>query len=231
MAHLLNILNSQQYKRYCANDIFKFDRNSFCGIQTGSDNGLAPNKLQAIICEQRYQSFSTHIYPLYKSLGFGDLNHILKQWVKSFTIRQKRIYRMSTNPELMPQIIWTQHRCWLISFILLGTWFSEIWIRILWFSIKKKIMQLRLSSAKMAAILSRPQCVNTNLSCARVMAERLKRRPQQWVAKYVSEIMGTLGRSWHPSHKKSAHDWQRYCCQCTETSSHAHSKWHIEKIS
>ena len=46
----------------------------------------------------------------------------------------------------------------LITMILLGTYFSEILIGIQTFSFKK--MHLNMSSGKMAAILSRPQCVN-----------------------------------------------------------------------
>ena len=49
----------------------------------------------------------------------------------------------------------------LLSIGLLGTYFSEIWIRILWLSFKK--MQLKMLSANMADILSRGRWVNPKL--------------------------------------------------------------------
>ena len=55
-----------------------------------------------------------------------------------------------------PAITWTS--AGLLSIGLLGTNFSEIWIRILSFSLKK--MDLKLLSAKMAAILSSGRLVN-----------------------------------------------------------------------
>ena len=65
---------------------------------------------------------------------------------------------------LMPlrclHITWTNAA--LLSIGLLGTNFSEIWIRILSSSFKK--MHLKMSSAKMAAILFRGRCVNMRWS-------------------------------------------------------------------
>ena len=53
----------------------------------------------------------------------------------------------------------TRSKAGLLSVGLLETYFSEIWIIILSFSFKK--MQLKMSSAKMMAILSRVRWVNT----------------------------------------------------------------------
>ena len=59
------------------------------------------------------------------------------------------------SPGRCQAIIWTNARILLIG--PLGTNFSENLIEILAFSLKK--MRLKVSSAKLAAILSRPQCV------------------------------------------------------------------------
>ena len=61
---------------------------------------------------------------------------------------------------------WLLHHDGLLSIVLLGTYLSEIWIRIISFSLKK--MQLKMSSAKMVSILSRVRWVNIQLSIDRI---------------------------------------------------------------
>ena len=61
------------------------------------------------------------------------------------------------SPDWRQAIIWTNAGIFLIG--PLGTNFSEVLVEIITFSFKK--MYLKVSSAKMVSILSRPQCVNS----------------------------------------------------------------------
>ena len=104
---------------------------------------------------------SCHIFFLFKKC------FRLTHWGRVTHICVSKLIIIGSDNGLSPSrhqaIIWTNAGILLIG--LLGTNFSEILIEIYTFSFKR--MHLKMSSGKMVAILSRPQCVNL-VQCAMI---------------------------------------------------------------
>ena len=103
-----------------------------------------------------YESDSKYLFPKSRMSLTRWLTHwgrVMQIWVTDLTISGSD---NGLSPGRRQAIIRTNAGILLIR--PLGTKFSEILFKILIFSFKK--MRLKMSSAKKAAILSRPQCVN-----------------------------------------------------------------------
>ena len=119
--------------------------------------------MHCIYAQITYQGSTSSIAWWPRARKFFSQAQCLIHWGRVTHICVSNLTIIGSDNGLLPgrrqAIIWTNTGILLIG--PLRTNFSEISIEILTFSIKK--MRFKVSSAKMAAILSRPQCVKNKL--------------------------------------------------------------------
>ena len=119
--------------------------------------------MHCIYAQITYQGSTSSIAWWPRARKFFSPAQCLTHWGRVTHICVSNLTIIGSDNGLSPggrqAIIWTNTGIFLIG--PLGTNFSEISIEILTFSIKK--MRFKVLSAKMVAILSRPQCVKNKL--------------------------------------------------------------------